>query len=195
MPSPPDISIEVFGKTDVGLIREHNEDNFLVADVTAAIRTNEIKEPRKTIPFAVVGGISIAAVTYLLVASATLGVLGPQAMGKTDAPVFHGAIKAIGPRGAWVILASAWMTAFSEMLAKVAQDGGRKRARAEKPPWWRDDAHLAAIFSHLSAWFHGVRRDKDSNAHPFVHLAFRALSIAWQETRGRVPPAGGEREC
>jgi len=44
---PPDISIEVFGKTDVGLIREHNEDNFLVADVTAAIRTNEIKEPLK----------------------------------------------------------------------------------------------------------------------------------------------------
>ncbi len=47
MPSPPDISIEVFGKTDVGLIREHNEDNFLVADVTAAVRTNEIKEPLK----------------------------------------------------------------------------------------------------------------------------------------------------
>ena len=31
---PPDIAIEVFGKTDVGLVREHNEDNFLVADVT-----------------------------------------------------------------------------------------------------------------------------------------------------------------
>ncbi len=47
MPSPPDISIEVFGKTDVGLIREHNEDNFLVADVTAGMRTNDIKEALK----------------------------------------------------------------------------------------------------------------------------------------------------
>ncbi len=47
MPSPPDIIIEVFGKTDVGLIREHNEDNFLVADVTSALRTNDIKEPLK----------------------------------------------------------------------------------------------------------------------------------------------------
>jgi serine/threonine protein phosphatase PrpC len=47
MPSPPDITIEVFGKTDVGLIREHNEDSFLVADVTAAMRTNEVKEPLK----------------------------------------------------------------------------------------------------------------------------------------------------
>jgi protein phosphatase len=45
MPSPPDISIEVFGKTDVGLVREHNEDNFLVADVTGGIRTAEPRAP------------------------------------------------------------------------------------------------------------------------------------------------------
>jgi serine/threonine protein phosphatase PrpC len=45
MPSPPDISIEVFGKTDVGLVREHNEDNFLVADVTGGMRTAEPRAP------------------------------------------------------------------------------------------------------------------------------------------------------
>jgi PPM family protein phosphatase len=39
----PQIDIEIFGKTDVGLIREHNEDNFLVADVTAGVRTNDGK--------------------------------------------------------------------------------------------------------------------------------------------------------
>jgi serine/threonine protein phosphatase PrpC len=44
-PTPPDITIEVFGKTDVGLIREHNEDNFLIADVTAGIRTAEPRDP------------------------------------------------------------------------------------------------------------------------------------------------------
>jgi len=37
----PSIDIEIFGKTDVGLIREHNEDNFLIADVTANVRTND----------------------------------------------------------------------------------------------------------------------------------------------------------
>src|SRR5262249_4250401 len=31
----------------VGLIREHNEDNFLVADVTKELRTNDIAEPLK----------------------------------------------------------------------------------------------------------------------------------------------------
>jgi protein phosphatase len=42
-PQPPQIAIEIFGKTDVGLIREHNEDNFLIADVTAGVRTNDGK--------------------------------------------------------------------------------------------------------------------------------------------------------
>jgi protein phosphatase len=45
--SAPPIDIEIFGKTDVGLIREHNEDNFLVADVTAGLRTNDGKTPIK----------------------------------------------------------------------------------------------------------------------------------------------------
>ncbi len=33
------ITVEVFGRTDVGLVREHNEDNFLVADLTARNRS------------------------------------------------------------------------------------------------------------------------------------------------------------
>jgi serine/threonine protein phosphatase PrpC len=45
MPTPPEISIEVFGKTDVGLIREHNEDNFLVADVTGSLRVSDGRPP------------------------------------------------------------------------------------------------------------------------------------------------------
>ncbi|HVV16098.1 MAG TPA: protein phosphatase 2C domain-containing protein [Polyangia bacterium] len=45
MPTPPDIDIEVFGKTDVGLIREHNEDNFLVADITGSVRAADGRPP------------------------------------------------------------------------------------------------------------------------------------------------------
>ncbi len=45
MPTPPDIEIEVFGKTDVGLIREHNEDNFLVANVTGSVRASDGRPP------------------------------------------------------------------------------------------------------------------------------------------------------
>src|SRR4051812_10558877 len=44
MDSPPDIKITAFGKTDVGLIREHNEDSFLVDDVSHGVRVVEGKE-------------------------------------------------------------------------------------------------------------------------------------------------------
>jgi protein phosphatase len=44
-PAPADITVEVFGKTDVGLVREHNEDNFLVADVTGAVRAADARDP------------------------------------------------------------------------------------------------------------------------------------------------------
>jgi len=36
MASPPEIKITVCGKTDVGLLREHNEDTFLVVDFASA---------------------------------------------------------------------------------------------------------------------------------------------------------------
>jgi serine/threonine protein phosphatase PrpC len=45
MDNPPDIRITAFGKTDVGLIREHNEDNLLIADVSKGVRVNEPSEP------------------------------------------------------------------------------------------------------------------------------------------------------
>ncbi len=34
-----DIAVRVFGRTDVGLVRDHNEDNFLIADLTASNRS------------------------------------------------------------------------------------------------------------------------------------------------------------
>ena len=33
------LKVRVFGRTDVGQIREHNEDNFLVADLTRRTRS------------------------------------------------------------------------------------------------------------------------------------------------------------
>ena len=77
---------------------------------------------------------------------------------------------------------------FSDMLWSVTKDGGRKRAAGEKPPWWRDQSHEAAIFSHLNKRKHGELTDPDSGVHPYVHLAWRALAIAYQETYGMRDP-------
>jgi serine/threonine protein phosphatase PrpC len=44
MESSSDIKVTVFGKTDVGLIREHNEDNFLLANADLGLRTSAPEE-------------------------------------------------------------------------------------------------------------------------------------------------------
>ena len=80
------------------------------------------------------------------------------------------------------------LTVFMQMLAQVTRDGAKKRADGLKPPWWKDTSHEAAIFSHLNKWKHGQKIDRDSGAHPLVHLAWRALAIAYQETMGQVDP-------
>lgn len=73
---------------------------------------------------------------------------------------------------------------FITMLAATSKDGGKKRAAGLKPSWKVDGSHEAAIFSHLNKWKHGEKVDPESGQHPLVHLAWRALAIAWQETHG-----------
>lgn len=79
---------------------------------------------------------------------------------------------------------------FSDMLTFATKDGGVKRAAGTKPPWWCDGSHEAAMWSHINRWKHGEKKDPDSGAHPLVHLAWRALAIAYQETKDKVPPSG-----
>ena len=108
-----------------------------------AIMADEIRDPKETIPFAVVGGITIAAVIYLIVAGTTLGVLGADAMGQTDAPIFRGAAMAIAGWGGWMILLSAWMTAFSEMLGDLLSTSkvGHAMGNAKELPRWLGAVH------------------------------------------------------
>ena len=78
------------------------------------------------------------------------------------------------------------MIRFGAELDKCTIDGQVKRAANTKPPWYADDSHEAAIFSHLTKWKKGELVDPDSGAHPLVHAAWRCLAIACRET-GNVP--------
>jgi hypothetical protein len=70
---------------------------------------------------------------------------------------------------------------FTEELRKATGDGSKKRQSGEKPPWYEDKSHEGAMFSHITKWKRGEKVDKDSGAHPLVHLAWRALAIACSE--------------
>lgn len=71
---------------------------------------------------------------------------------------------------------------FTHMLQAASGDGGKKRAAGLKPSWKIDKSHQRAIFSHYMKWINGEKVDADSGAHPLVHMAWRCLAIAWQET-------------
>ena len=75
---------------------------------------------------------------------------------------------------------------FMEELRKPIGDGAKKRKKGEKPPWYKDDSHMAAVFSHLMKRERGEMVDPDSGAHPYVHAACRLLMIACTES-GNVP--------
>jgi dATP/dGTP diphosphohydrolase len=72
---------------------------------------------------------------------------------------------------------------FSAMLRKPTEDGGRKRESGAKIPWTIDPEHREALYRHLRRWETGERTDRDSGAHPLIHVAWRALALAYQETR------------
>src|SRR5438552_8583722 len=107
-----------------------------------AIMASEVKEPRRTIPFAVVGGIVVAAVVFLAVAAVALGVLGADAMrgGDTpnDTPLLTAGALAIGRWGMWVVLTAAWLDTFTEawgdllVVTRVALAMGKEH---ELPVW------------------------------------------------------------
>src|SRR5437764_10411807 len=78
-----------------------------------AIMASEVKEPQRTIPFAVVGGIAFSAVVFLVVPAVALGVLGAEGMtgsdSPSDTPLVTAAMRATGRWGVWLVLATAWL--------------------------------------------------------------------------------------
>jgi len=77
------------------------------------------------------------------------------------------------------------------LLREVIDDGGSSGKVNSRAPWWQRAEHEEKLFTHLAEWKRGVVRDGDSHAHPLVHVAARALMLAYQATRGRVDPASG----
>jgi hypothetical protein len=86
----------------------------------------------------------------------------------------------------WALERADVLRRFAGELSKATGDGSKKRQTGEKPPWYADDSHEAAIHSHLAKWKRGELVDPDSGAHPLVHVAWRCLAIACRET-GNTP--------
>ena len=108
-----------------------------------AIMAGEIKDPRRSIPFSILGGIAIAGLVYYAVAATTLGVLGAQEIAKDDVPLFKAAVRVIGPWGGWMILMAAWMASISELVSDLLSVSRVALAMGEahELPKWFGELH------------------------------------------------------
>jgi basic amino acid/polyamine antiporter, APA family len=108
-----------------------------------AIMAGEVKDPRRTIPFAIIGGMAIAAVVYFAVAIATVGVLGAGEMAKDDAPLLRLAVRTIGSAGIWVVLAAAWLESIDELVGDMLSVSrvGVAMGEAHELPKWLGELH------------------------------------------------------
>src|SRR5437667_6265615 len=108
-----------------------------------AIMAGELKQPRRTIPIAIGGGVAIAAVMFLGAGAITLGVLGADEVARQDTPLLAAAQKAMGARGTWVILAAAIVAALAEVLGDLlsASRVVLAMAKARELPAWLSTIH------------------------------------------------------
>ncbi len=108
-----------------------------------AIMASEVKQPRRTIPIAIVGGVAIAAVMFVGAGAVTLGVLGADQIGQQDTPMLAAAQKAMGQWGTWVILAAAIVAALAEILGDLlsASRVVLPMAAARELPAWLGKIH------------------------------------------------------
>ena len=108
-----------------------------------AIMASEVKQPRRTIPIAIGGGVAIAAVMFLGTGAITLGVLGADEIGRQDTPMLAAAQKAMGQWGGWVILAAAIVAALAEILGDLlsASRVVLPMAEARELPAWLGKIH------------------------------------------------------
>jgi protein phosphatase len=108
------VRVRIFGRTDVGMVREHNEDNFLVADLTQRVRKLQPEVRTHTVGergtlFAVCDGMGGAAAGEVAsqMAVDTIHELVQNAPTPADRDQFaHRLVSAVNEAGARIFLAA-----------------------------------------------------------------------------------------
>jgi APA family basic amino acid/polyamine antiporter len=105
----------------------------------------EVRDPERTIPRAVPLALGLVLAIYLVLAVVTLGVLGPERLASSSAPLADVVSAAGAPGLAWVVRAGAAVAVTGVLLALIAGVGRTTLAMARR----RDlPGALAAVHPH-----------------------------------------------
>ncbi|TME90126.1 MAG: amino acid permease [Chloroflexi bacterium] len=117
-----------------------------------AIMASEMKDPRRSIPLSIVGGVALAALVFVPVAAVTLGVLGADDLGREDAPLLAAA-KHVADWTFWPVLAAAGVAGLGDMVGILlaASRVALAMGKAHEVPRW-----LAAVHPRFRTPHHAV---------------------------------------
>src|SRR5438128_4566482 len=107
-----------------------------------AIMSSEMKDPRRSIPLSIVGGVVVAALVFLPVAAVTLGVLGADELGRQDTPLLAAATR-VTDWMFWPVLAAAVVAGLGDMLGILlaASRVALAMGNAHELPGWLGAVH------------------------------------------------------
>src|SRR5881409_3273028 len=122
-----------------------------------AIMSSEMKDPRRSIPLSIVGGVVLAALVFLPVAAVTLGVLGADELGRQDTPLLAAA-KRVTDWMFWPVLAAAVVAGLGDMLGILlaASRVALAMGKAHELPGWLGAVHERFRTPHHSVAALGV---------------------------------------
>lgn len=103
----------------------------------------EVRDPQRVIPRAILIALGVTVVLYALVGAAALAVLGPEALATSTAPIADMADVAAGPWLGVVVVVAASSAALGALLALIAGIGRTTlaMARDEELPAWLSAVH------------------------------------------------------
>ncbi|GAA5162880.1 APC family permease [Ornithinimicrobium tianjinense] len=103
----------------------------------------EVRDPERVIPRAIVLALSVVLVLYVVVGVTVLGVLGPDGTAVSSAPVAEVAALVWGPEAAWVVRGLAGVAALGALLNLVLGISRTSLAMAR-------DGHLPRVLTTVS---------------------------------------------
>lgn len=149
--STPDVSeVDITGASPGGVLQAAGLLFFAFAGY-ARIATlgEEVRDPRRTIPRAILGALAVALAVYLLIALTLLAVLGAERLAGSSAPLAD-AMREAG-RPAWIVTVGAAAASLGALLALIAGVGRTALAMARN----RDlPGGLAAVHPRFSVPHH-----------------------------------------
>ena len=148
----------------------------------------EVREPEKNLPRAIFFGMGILIALYLAINAAYVYVLPFDELKRSTLPAADAMRAVLGPVGADIISAVAFLSAIGAMNAQLlnypriafslASDGVFFSALARVHPEWRTPANAIAVFALIACVFAMTGTYQDNLAYVgFVGQVFMALTV------------------